>query len=381
MEYTTKKVISHGVLDPNVCVEIDGRLYRKIATVRPEDNGRWAKTGEFMRTPECQRLIEEGLLVPRSRVPVQFDGCDHYEVERIPFFTHLSQWTSKQFAAVIENCCRVNMVLESAGSIFRATDCHYYNVMFRHDQPLYVDFGSFSTTQHNGVRSHIRMSLRSRSWDEALCPDGKPLEEVIKDVNAFTPLPNPTEWDTYDGRPGPDTVGEVKPNTNEEKLLSQWIEDANPSSLIDIGGNSGTMARMIAAKGINVLSVDVSEIAANQNWMEARRLKLPITSICDEFQGLSECHKADMAFGSSVTHHLIRSGLSFEDQAKKWDTIAERFLMVEFIDPSDKCLKEWGSIPGYTKQDFLDSLSGKWKIMEVTAPNEPERIWFLFVRK
>ena len=66
MEYTTKKVISHGVLDPNVCVEIDGRLYRKIATVRPEDNGRWAKTGEFMRTPECQRLIEEGLLVPRS---------------------------------------------------------------------------------------------------------------------------------------------------------------------------------------------------------------------------------------------------------------------------------------------------------------------------
>lgn len=381
MNYTQKRTISHGVLDPNIVVEIDGRLYRKIAPVRAWNKQRWRLTGQFMQSPDLDRLIEKQLVIPRSKMPCSFDGCDHYETDRVPFVTHLLQWTSEQFAAVVELTCRVNLELMKMKSKFRAIDCHYFNVLFLHYRPIYIDFGSFSDKGHEGIWTHIQMSLRARGWDESICPMGADLEEVIEKVKGLIPEEGKTKWDNYGGSPlGPETVSEINSNTEEEELIYRWMKMCRPSSVVDIGANTGTFSRLIASLGINVLAVDVSEKATNQNWKESRRLDLPITCVCADIQKPDDAHKGDMVFASSVTHHMIRSGLSFKRQAEIWNHIAGRFLAVEFIDPSDKCLEKWEKIPDYSKASFLNSIKKDWRIMGTASPQVKERIWYFLAR-
>ena len=380
VNYATKTVLSSGGIDPNVAVRLDGRVYRRIdATTRTE---RWAETENFMCSKEASNLVDKGLVVPFAQVACTFDGMRHYETATIPCVSTPNQWTGLQFTDILACIIRLNMELEWTKSRFRATDCHTNNATFLHTQAVYFDLGSFSHVNHDYVLDHIRLSLEQYGWDVGLCPLGASLSEVESNVVRYGYGRTVTEddWDTYDTSELPQCAGDIGAGDPEVAQLAYWVRQCRPSSILDVGANKGRMARVFARNGTHVTTIDTSERAVDACYTTAERLSLPITCLYGKVQDMNLGQHCDMVVASSVTHHLIRSGVSFADQAKLWNDLARRFLLVEFISPDDPTLSGWAPINDYNQSAFLSSLESAWRIV-TQAPNGKHRTWYFMARR
>lgn len=380
MNYFSKTVLSSGGADPNVVVRVDGRIYRRV----PSDKRceRWARTEEFLCSKTAMQLMDSGLVIPFSQIPCSIDGQNHYETNRIPCVTTPQQWTSAQFATIMDCICRLNHRLAEVGSEFRAVDCHSNNATFYHSKPLYFDLGSFSHTNHEYVYEHIRMSLKNFGWPPGLCRDDEDLLTVSNQirVHGLMAPAKETEWDDYSQMDLPGSRNEIKPADGEEKVLAYWVKQCRPRSILDAGGNQGRLAMVLANQGYPVTVADVSEKAIDKCQEGALRLGLPITPLFGKVQDMNLGQRHEMVIASSITHHLIRHGLSFAEQAKVWDQLSERFLLIEYIDPEDECLTEWEPIRCFNHREFAASLEQKWRTV-TPHPNGKHRTWNLMVKR
>lgn len=376
------KILSTGGIDPNHVFEKDGRVYRKL--IWDDEHPRWEGWITFMFSEVFKALQQLRYVPAHSQPSITEDGVcsmDALRVERIHPVTHVTEWTQRQIAEAILNICRMNLTLELAGSEFRAADCHVGNVTFTHGKPIYLDAGSFIKNGGDMMDSHLKECGKLIGLELS----GN-LAHSIHELLRYDPKPLSTEWDSY-ANADADTAA-------EKELLLRWLKRTDCHTVFDAGANSGEFSRVMAGQDYQVVSADVSEVASDFNRGQARRGNLPITTAFIDLKKFDEpiisifCYSpwtkrlaCDAAVASSLTHHLYRQGMKWQRQAQLWNLIARDWLLIEFVDRTDDCLKTWELDANYTREQFLDSLSSHWEIAEAAELTRQTRSWYLMKRK
>jgi hypothetical protein len=366
------KILSVGP-DPNYVVVEKGKMFRKISHNMGE---RWKRFAEFIGSNDFKLLCDSGF-IPKHDRPITMDGEAFLPVERIKHFTKATEWTQSQVIEATLLSVRLNIFMQIIESEFRAIDCHLGNVTYLYSKPIYIDIGSFSDVRFDMIKDHLLMDIEYLGLDLT--------EDLFHNYNLlsnYIPKKKTTEWENYDSStdvniPGPNSF------SKEEKLIGEWIDKIKPESVFDAGANAGRLSRQIAVKDIDVVSADITESACDRNREAARELGLKITTALLDLSKPGkwiERLKCDTALVSSVTHHLFRHGMGWEQQAELWDEIAEKYLLIEFIDRTDVCLGAWELGDDYTYPEFIKSLKN-WVLEAQESPENPERKWCLFRRK
>lgn len=413
-----------GWSDPNRLFVSGTELFRFVPD--RSDNPRWRMTGDFIKSELFKALVQDGLLPDHRPVDLKIAGMPPgqvYKVERISPFNYCFEFNSAQLIDAATCCCNIALFLNRSNSPFRLTDSDLMNVTFDYTRPVFVDIGSFSHTfEFHGLLlfDAIELGLRreNRFEDATLSSlftglNARTTEDIHEGKRRLHQLEvsgTETEWDQYvdlcnDARRIlPNSVEEIRPSSDEQMRICEWLNGIGGGiqSIIDIGGNDGEFARLFAKAGKDVISVDLSDRASSRGFRNAQRLGLRIlflvfsvkdrTSFSTPFWAYQEEYlnsryidldwrqrlASDMAFCSSITHHLFRHGMSFDAQAELWEKIARRYLMIEFVSPEDAHIQSWKLPQSYSRQGFLKSIERHWRIEDSFEMGT--RIWYLFQR-
>lgn len=362
--------LSFSHLDPNIVVERDGRIYRKIVSTK---QGRWAGLDEFVRSEPFRAMMDFGWM-PKHQIdhPIRdaWHEADYYEVERIAHFSPSAWWTKAQYAEAFMLVAQINAYLEPMGWL--VSDCHPGNLTYLHSRPLYVDVGSLSRCSQEMARVHFNHALQflnleaPASWTAA--------QELLR---CYQPDYPATEWDGYDKTIVPTAADQIKPADAEQRLLLDWTSGLG-ADLLDVGANKGKLSRLFAAHGFNVVAVDISPSCIDALWRSAQALKLRITSLCLNLAQACPHPAAlacDIVVASSVTHHLFRQGADWFQQERLFRAVTRKWLLLERIEPADPHIQSWGLGQGYGNEAFREAFR-EWEIAGESTPELPTRRWY-----
>jgi SAM-dependent methyltransferase len=164
-----------------------------------------------------------------------------------------------------------------------------------------------------------------------------------------------SQWSDYT-----QTAHHYEPGDVERKVefVRSTLERLHPAQVLDIGANTGTYSQIAAQAGGEVVALDNDAAALEKLWENAAHKKLHITalvaniarptpaagwrnrehlSLLDRLAG-----KFDMVLMLAVIHHLIlREQLPLEHIGELAASLTRRWLLVEWVPPSDPMYQEW----------------------------------------
>ena len=105
---------------------------------------------EFFSSGLIDALQTEKLIPKTTVTDYQLEGFDLIlEHELIPAVSYPHEWSFTMLKDAALCVLRLNEIALKFG--FETKDCHAYNVVFHHNQPLFVDIGSFVKGTDNKV--------------------------------------------------------------------------------------------------------------------------------------------------------------------------------------------------------------------------------------
>ncbi|MFZ0337993.1 MAG: class I SAM-dependent methyltransferase [Terracidiphilus sp.] len=144
----------------------------------------------------------------------------------------------------------------------------------------------------------------------------------------------------------------------KQKFVREALERCRPAEVLDIGANTGSYSRIAAETGAKVVALDSDAAALEALWEMATRESLDVTalvaniarptpaagwrnrehlSLLDRLTG-----KFDLVLMLAVIHHLIlREQLPLKHIAELSASLTRRWLLVEWVPPSDPMYQEW----------------------------------------
>ena len=389
------RLLSFGMIDPCTIWEVDGDAYRRIPKGSQYHSGRWSRLWEFCQSDLFRQLQVEGFIMPHE---LNSDGT-WAKTKLIRPDTSFRVWTNLMLRDAMLNACNMNLFLienQPTNDRFIAVDANAGNLGFNFCDPIYIDIGSF-THRHNLnhiVREHMASCHANArlNIDWSGCKDLNDLKSALEGWSEFEA---PGHWDDYSQVDWPVDRSKITPRSKEEDLILRWCRSGLVSTAIDVGCNSGRLSLLLAREGIEVIGVDSCPSPMNRLYRAARSMKLPISCIVLDVSDLWKSHNAELmcvakfhrtwqqmrseaCIASSVMHHLSKQ-MNFSEQARLWDDLSDRYLMIEWIDPTDVHLKSWDLPEWYRHDVWLKSLTDEgWEILETVAGIEvPERTWYL----
>lgn len=386
--------------DPNFMFLHEGSLYRLIQNSHILD-GRWGDIQEFVASEWYNSLMSEGWVPRMEPADICLNGYsgDIYRVEEIPYVTHENEWTFAQKIDALIFVCNLNQRLISCGSKWIANDCNIGQVTFRGAFPVFVDAGGFSSKHRSMARSKVLADMEKLIGVEAL--NGAPIEvgeeffgwaASVLERNRGSSVKISTQWDQYASLEGDASLRMSDPRFKREaSFILDWVESLEGCErVVDVGANTGYFAFLFASMGKEVMALDLSEKAIGELYDINRARKLPITCACVNimksgdkvpYRDWRNRFIGDLAFVSSVTHHIYRSGWGFREQAALWRRLAARYLLVEYIDPQDQYVGKWNLDEDYNREEFESSLRPEWEILRSSNRHEKARTWYLCERR
>ena len=155
-----------------------------------------------------------------------------------------------------------------------------------------------------------------------------------------------TEWgDYYD-----DTNYTAPAMQAKLEAVSRFIQEANPSSVWDLGANTGRFSRLASDRGIPTLALDIDPLAVERNYLDARRRDdahlLPLwMDLADpspsrgwgesERQSLSQRGPANLALALALVHHLAIGGNVPLPMIAEYLARIARRLVIEWVPKHD----------------------------------------------
>jgi hypothetical protein len=399
--------------DDNKLFIWEDELFRLISS-EGNTSDRWARLNKFVTSPQFSNLVENRYVPRFTPTEIKIKGWPGYiyRVESIDFTTQSIEWTLLQKVDALNLICNINTKLIQSGSDFIANDCNLAQVTFHNSNPIFLDIGSFSDTMSQLAKSKFcndfsavmrQLKLPSRpvveSFNERDASSWERAKTALDALSAdyITDQEPRSVWDNYGKHVTPEFTAIYNPRGKEERyLLSRIGGLPDLNSVFDAGASNGRLSLLFAAHGKQVLSADYAKRALSNTYLSSKKLKLPITvayidlvnpiqphdpPLNNEFDDWNRRLRADAVVASSITHHLYRAGMSFDDQAERLGSIASKYMLIEYIDPSDKHVKKWGVGEDYTRGQFLKSFSRDWDILEEGNPVQPERTWFVMKKR
>jgi len=170
----------------------------------------------------------------------------------------------------------------------------------------------------------------------------------------------------------------------KQHALLSLIQILEPTSILDIGSNTGWFARLGAAHGASVIAIDQDEVCINRLCRSASNdnilpLRLDIVNPTPSigfggmwFPASWDRLRAQLVLALAITHHMaLGMHLSFDQIAAILEAFTSRWLVVEFVPWTleaanpyrtghEACCPAW-----YAAAGLMTALSRKFKSVEM----------------
>lgn len=356
---------------------------------KPKDK-RWKNTWRFMQSDYYQRLYDSGL-VPLYTLLEESEDFLLFEVEQIQHLIRPAEYTSLQAAHSLATSCRINYILQGSGYLLN--ESHLHNFTFRHTEPILLDIGAIDDTKkmlaftyeciERNIRSYLPEAEEIISNLQGPPPEIDWLELADRFAQFGTAADN--EWDSYS-----------RDSDDELDILQKWLDQMDFQTVIDIGGHNGSFSQQLLPNK-QIVVVDNAEqpltdayCYARDNSLQSTHALIDITAPVQP-EASHRLHldanwqqrlQSDVAIMSSITHHLIRQGMSLIDIAEMVNNVATKYACIELIASTDPHVDWYG--PEINSQALVEAMRG-WQLVDERSGYEPgpsrdHRCWYLFHR-
>lgn len=254
------------------------------------------------------------------------------------------------------------------------------------------------------IRSHARM--QSRHADTETKPTGRTfseramrglLQSLEGAVRKLDWEPKRGTWVDYY-----QTAAHYSDAAHDHKkdLVAKFAAEVAPSTVWDLGGNTGMFARIAASTGADVVCFDVDPACVEANYRQARsdadtRI-LPL--VCDltnptpaigwdntERLSLRDRGPADLGMALALVHHLaIGNNVPLPRVADLMAGLC-RSLVIEFVPKSDPMVRKLLAtrddiFPDYTQDGFERAFARRFSIDRREAVHDTDRQLYLLRR-
>jgi len=226
----------------------------------------------------------------------------------------------------------------------------------------------------------------------------KRIARLGRQIRRAANLRNGSQWSEY-------TQHAVHYHPADVDRKQQFVKDAllrlHPEHVLDIGANTGMYALLAAEAGAHVVAVDSDAAALESLWQSAAQNDQPITvlvaNVARPTPAAGWCNREhfslldrlngnfDLVLMLAVVHHLIlREQLPLAHIADLCASLTRRWLVLEWVPPSDPMYQEWlrgrGDLYGhFTEDDLKRAFEPCFAIVDRTPLNNG-RVLFLFER-
>ncbi|MGE4290652.1 MAG: hypothetical protein AB7E32_00455 [Desulfovibrio sp.] len=201
-----------------------------------------------------------------------------------------------------------------------------------------------------------------------------------------------TEWGKYYA----DTNYSPEAMESKKRIVADFVQRTAPSSLWDLGGNTGEMSRA-SAHDISIVCFDIDESAAEQNYIFCKQhgvtnilpLTMDFTNPSSslgfgehERDSLSSRGPADTILALALLHHLVISNnIPFSYVAQYFASISKHCI-IEFIPKEDSqvqrlLLSREDIFDDYTQKGFEAAFSQHFEISDKCIVRETLRTIYL----
>ena len=223
------------------------------------------------------------------------------------------------------------------------------------------------------------------------------IQNLENTVRNLTWKPAGTEWaDYYQGTNYSDQAFETK-----KAVVSKLIHQINPSSIWDLGANTGIFSRLALDIPCNIISTDIDPAAVEINYQKCikQKIRTVLPLVIDltnpspaigwnnkERFSFVERGPVDMVMALALIHHLsISNNLPLEDVAEFMAGVA-RFLVIEFVPKEDSQVQilltsREDIFPHYTLEGFISAFSARFTMRQQIPLEGTKRTIFLFEKK
>ena len=185
---------------------------------------------------------------------------------------------------------------------------------------------------------------------------------------------------------------------HKKRILSEWLDQAKPASVWDLGANNGEFSRLASARGIPTVAWDIDPSAVEQNYRRVKSAKeqnllplvLDLTNPSPalgwanaERDSFGQRGPVDMAFALALIHHLaISNNVPLPRVADFFAGICRR-LVIEWVPKSDsqvqKLMRSRKDIfDGYTREGFESAFGARFNILAaVDIPESQRRLYLM----
>jgi SAM-dependent methyltransferase len=375
---------------------------------------------KFVHSGAGKQWVSSGRLVQTTVLPAEEDTeCLLLEHPRIFFPSYPWEWTPGQWIAAAELTLDLCEELLEQGLVLK--DATPLNVLFDGPLPVFVDVSSIEQRDHTSpiwlayaqfVRTFLlplaackylgwplatslqrrdgyepadlypylsalqrwRMPLRSlvtipyllekrksssaRNWKQspeiAAAVLRRNLRSLRKILHSLSTEKSGSRWSAY---PENASHYSAEDHSTKQKFVCNVILKMHPSTVLDLGANTGTYSRIAASLGARVIAWDSDTQANERNWRDAQAQKLSIQplvadvarptpavgwrnaeslSLLDRARGRFDCV---MALG--LMHHLLLSDqIPLHEVAHLMRELTRRWLIVEWVPATDTKFQE-----------------------------------------
>jgi len=220
------------------------------------------------------------------------------------------------------------------------------------------------------------------------------LESVVKKLQWS---PQGTDWADYYQDDSYDSVG----IEHKKQLVADFLDEATPKTVWDLGSNVGLFSRIAANKGIATIAWDIDPGCVDMNYRQMVSngetnllpLVLDLTNPSPaigwenrERMSILERGPADTVLALALVHHLAISNNVPLDRIADFLAKLCSWLVIEFVPKSDPKVQRLLStrediFPNYTRQGFENEFSRLFVIKRSEQIRNSKRILYLMKRR
>ena len=220
------------------------------------------------------------------------------------------------------------------------------------------------------------------------------LESAVKKLQWS---PQGTAWADYYQDDSYDSVG----IEHKKQLVANFLDEAAPRTVWDLGSNIGLFSRIAANKGIQTISWDVDPGCVDINYRQVTAngetnllpLVLDLTNPSPamgwenrERMSILERGPADAVLALALVHHLAISNNVSLDRIANFLAKLCSWLIIEFVPKGDSKVQRLLSMredifPNYTRQGFENEFGRLFVIKHSEQIRNSKRILYLMKRR
>ena len=437
-----------------------GGLYRQVNQSYAADYELLVRSGYYQKLVQAGLLIpHQEVEQPPARPELAYKVL---RPERVQFISYPYEWSFSQLQDAALTTLQIQRLALAAGMSLK--DSSAYNIQFHQGRPLLIDTLSFEAYREGQpwdayrqfcqhflaplslmAYRDIRLGQLLRSFIDGIPLDltsrllpgrtrlvfslllhihlhaasqkryagqtrsaasGQPfnraamnglIDSLEAGIRRLRWSPAGTAWGDY----YEDTNYTAAGLAHKEALVNQFLDQAGPGLVWDLGANTGRFSRLSSQRGIPTLAFDIDPGAVEKAYCESRQkgercllpLHLDLTNPSpslgwshQERLSLLERGPADAVLALALIHHLaIANNVPLERLA---DFFAQtgRWLVIEFVPKDDSQVQRLLAarkdiFTGYTPGDFERIFAGKFTIHQRAAIQDSQRILYLMEKR